>query len=84
MVLVQLNDIVTSLLDIDNYLSGLVEDNKDKRNKLSPKFFLTCIQFKKNRPKKLIYILLFLPEVKDQIVKNIRKNYSQKAKIIYI
>lgn len=76
--------VLSSLLDIDNYLSGLIEDNKDKHNKLSPNSFLPVFNLKKIDKKINIYFVILAWRFKYQIVKNIRKNYSQKAKIICI
>ena len=76
--------VLSSLLDIDKHLSGLVEDNKDKYNKLSPNSFLPVFNLKKIDKKINIYFIILAWRFKDQIIKNIKKNYSQKAKIICI
>ena len=74
--------VLSSMLDIEQHLSGFVEDNKDKHGKLSPNSFLPVLNINEVDKKMNVCFVILAWRFKDQIINNIKKNYSRKAKII--
>jgi 2-polyprenyl-3-methyl-5-hydroxy-6-metoxy-1,4-benzoquinol methylase len=74
--------VLSSMLDIEKHLSGFVEDNKDKHGKLSPNSFLPVLNINKVDKKMNVCFIILAWRFKDQIINNIKKKYSRKAKII--
>ncbi len=74
--------VLSSMLDIEKHLSGFIEDNNDKSGKLSPNSFLPVLNINKIDKKMSVCFIILAWRFKDQIINNIKKNYSHKAKII--
>lgn len=76
--------VLTRMMNLDNHLSGFIEDNKDKHGYLSPNSFLPVVSLESIKNTDNIIIIILAWRFKDQIIKRIRKRFGKKLRVISV
>ena len=76
--------VLTRMMNLDNHLSGFIEDNRDKHGYLSPNSFLPVVSLESIKNIDNIIIIILAWRFKDQIIKRIRKKFGKKLRIISV
>ena len=76
--------VLSRMMNLDNHLSGFIEDNRDKHGYLSPNSFLPVVSLESIKNIDNIIIIILAWRFKDQIIKRIRKKFGKKLRIISV
>lgn len=74
--------VLSRMLSLDVFFSGIIDDNKSRQGLLSPNSFLPIISLNSLKNEKKIIIIILAWRYKDKILKKIKNFFNNKAIVI--